>query len=441
MQNTKLDTTLSEIAQEWLEWPIPRGIPRKSTIEWNASDPITTLIGPRRCGKTWFCFEIMHQLLEQGILRGNILYINFEDERLSPSTGEELTRLLPVYMENFQPSEQHAIWFLLDEIQNMQNWSKWARRITDQNQNIKLVLTGSSAKMLASEIATELRGRTHTIQILPFSFSEYIRMHTSLSFESEARIHLGSKPPLYLKEFKQYQQIGGYPGIKKESWLETLQEYYRVIFHRDITDRHRIRDTRTLDAFLKIQLSRFAALSSISKLEKELNAMGFPANKSTLNEYFHHAKDAFLFFDVPIYSPKVKNQLLYPKKVYAYDQGLVNAIRFSASRDTGRLLENMVAIELARNHALNSLFYYSNKHECDFIVIERERVVQAIQVCESMSLEATKSREVRGLLEAMDSYNLSGGLILTEREYGDETHEGKEIRIRPYWLWALDKSY
>lgn len=333
---------------EWHAFPFPEATPRDIDISSLVKAPLTAFIGPRRAGKTWLCFQVIRHLLTENISRENILYINLEDERLHPLTGEELTHLLNIHGELFRASKDKPFYCLVDEIQNAPNWSKWARRITDLHPNLHLILTGSSAKLLGKEMATELRGRAKVIPVFPYSWKEFLVSH-GWTFEKWETIRFSPQKSELRRLFEDYSTLGGFPGIRKTQYpAETLREYYHAMFALDIIERFQVKNVRMFEDYLKLQISRFASLSSINNLEKELKSFGHSGSKATLLKYAGFAKETLLLFEVNLFSPKVRNQLLYPRKVYGIDQGLLNAIRFSTSEDRGRILENMVFLELKR---------------------------------------------------------------------------------------------
>lgn len=211
----------------------------------------------------------------------------------------------------------------------------------------------------AIKIATELRGRAKTVRLFPYSWREHL-VSQDWDFSGMDTIRFSPRKPDILRLYRDYESLGGFPGIRgTENPGETLQEYYRAMFARDMIERFRIKNVPLFEDFLKLQISRFASLSSASNLEKELRELGHRGTKKTLLEYLGYAREIMVLFDAHLFSPKVGNQLLYPRKIYGIDQGLLNAIRFSMSEDRGRILENMVFLELQRRGA--EVFYYSGK--------------------------------------------------------------------------------
>jgi predicted AAA+ superfamily ATPase len=435
---TKTSEKLKKCLVEWHDFKIPPLVPRNFSRQTLDEKRIVAVIGPRRAGKTYVCFEMISDLLKHGLPRENIIYMNFEDERLVPIDGTELTLLIDVNTELYERNENLPCYCFIDEIQNVPGWSKWVRRIVDQNSNFTVVVTGSSSKMLSTEIATELRGRCSTITIFPYSFREFLHAKGS-DVQYSGKLLYSAQRNSIKRNFNEYLLKGGFPGIVDlADYRDTLQAYYRTMFARDMIERFRIKNIHQFEDFLKIQISRFASLTSISNAEREMKELGYSLSKNTLMSYLGYAKDVFLLFDVCKFDNKVSRQLRAPRKIYAVDHGLLNAVRFSATEDRGRILENLVFMELRRRHT--DIYYNSEKSECDFIIMSGIKATQCIQACWSIENKDTKEREIRGLLEAMHTFRLEQGTILTNDEYATETLEGKKIDIMPFWYFALQSD-
>jgi uncharacterized protein len=392
------------------------------------------IIGPRRGGKTYYCFQIIKEFLAD-VPKENILYINFEDERLYPLVGDELTLLLNNYLELVTPKKNKKIYFFLDEVQNIEFWSKWARRMSEKNPGIKLILTGSSSKLLSKEIATELRGRSLSFMVYPFSFKEFLKFkNVNFNFKT---ILYGKQHARIKKIFNEFLEQGGFPEVLSEPMQKkVLQEYYNTIFYNDIVERYDVKNVALLEDFLKMEINNFSSMASISKMEKVLVSIGRSASKATLSKYLSYAKSVFLLFELSVYDYKIKEQMRHLKKIYAVDTGLLNAIRFSFSDDYGRLLENLVFLEFLK--AGKNVFYFRGIGECDFLLKENRKIVAAFQVTKNLKNYDTRQREIKGLLEAMERYDLNEGVILTEDEYEEFEKSGKKIKVLPVWYWALE---
>jgi uncharacterized protein len=434
--NTK--EKLKRSLTEWHEFTVPSFVSRDFDHVLVTRERIVSIIGPRRAGKTYVCFEIMDALARRGVPRENIVYINFEDERLVPLDGSELTFLLDVQTELFGYEAGKPRYCFIDEVHAVPNWSKWVRRITDQNANLTVVITGSSSKMLGAEIATELRGRGSTITVFPYSFSEFLRAKGHETGSSEKLLYSPEQNNIK-RHFNEYFRKGGFPAITQvKDYRDTLQQYYRTIFARDMVERFAIKNIRQFEDFLKIQITRFSALSSISNTEKEMREMGYSLSKNTLMNYLGYARDVFLLFDVCKYDFKVTRQLRHPRKLYAVDHGLVDAVRFSFSEDRGRILENIAFMELRRRN--HDLYYHAGKTECDFVIRSGRTITQCIQVCWTLGNGEAGRREIKSLLAALHEYKLDEGIILTNDEHATIEQEGKTIRVWPFWYFSLGRK-
>jgi len=437
MENTNVRDQLRRVLAEWHDFALPALVHRDADDRILDKHQLVTVVGPRRAGKTWFCYQMMQRLLAQGVPRANVLYVNLEDERLYPLTGEVLTALLDVQEELYAEWHTGPRYCIVDEVQNAPQWSVWARRVVEQQPELHLALTGSSSKLLSTEIATELRGRARTVVVAPYSFAEFARAAGADSAYTASLVH-GTQRNTYQRLFAQYMASGGFPAVQRRTdSREMLQEYYRAMFTRDMIERFRVQSVRLFEDYLTLQISRFAALSSLSGLQKELAELGHVLSRSTLSQYLSHAQEAFLLFSVPLYSPRVRQQMRAPRKVYAVDHGLLNAIRFSATEDRGRLLENMVFMELWRRHG-QGIYYHAGEHECDFLVRDGTTVVGALQACWSLADGRTREREVAGMLEALQAHHLDSGTIVTEADEARLQAGGKTVHVRPYWHWALE---
>jgi len=329
----------------------------------------------------------------------NIIYINFEDDRLYPLKGDELRNLPEVYFEYFPPDENSPVWFLLDEIQNIPNWERSIRTFLDRR-IARVVVTGSSSKLLPGEIATSLRGRALTKIVYPLGFREFLKFKGFKAGLPESLPYSPRKPKI-LNFFNEFLEYGGFPQVvlsdKKE---EFLREYYRAIFYRDIVERFHIRNFSLFENFLKLLLQQNASLFSLGKAENFLKSLG--------------------------------------RKVYAIDTGLVNSITFRHSHNYGKMLENTVFLELLRRG--KEVYYWKarNNYEVDFVVIEALRVKELIQVVWDTSEEKVLRREERALIKAMEEFNLDKGLILTKDYTEKKEDKGNKILYKPAWLWMLE---
>ncbi len=425
-----------KIIRNWKEFEAPKTIPREIELKIN-SDFITTVTGPRRVGKTFLCLQKIQELIRDGISKENVLYINFEDDRLINANSDDLEKLFESYLENFNINKKQNIFLFFDEIQTVTNWDAWIRRVYDTKENVRLILTGSSSKLLSREISTALRGRVYNIEVLPLSFKEYLDWkNEKLNLKS---ILQGGKDSLVVKRyFKKYLSDGGYPAIFKNMELrdEVFQSYYDSMIFKDIIERHKILDVKKLQILAKLIFESTSKEISYTKLSNKLKSMGFSTGKSTIIDYISYFEDAYLFFQVLKYEYSLSKQLGSIKKVYCIDNGLLNSVSFKFSEDFGRLLENMVFLELYRRK--NNVFYNRDKFECDFVVKEKNKVTKAFQVCYELDGDNI-DREVNGLVEAMKKFDLKSGVIITYDDENEIIRDGLKIKVVPAWKWMLGK--
>jgi hypothetical protein len=387
------------------------------------SKEIVDLVGPRRSGKS----SILKLVIKKLKLEDNFLYINFEDPFFVANNSEQVIEdLVEVFLEYFN---QDLRYIFFDEIQEIPGWEKALRKFRDAKE-YKIFVTGSSSKLLSSEIATSLTGRHQSYNVFPLSFSEFLAFKGVAASSKKDRILNEQKIE---KNFDAFLLIGGFPEAAITGKKELLKNYFYDILQKDVVARHNIRDKGALEKMGVYLLSNLGKTVSMESLKKMLNLSYVSANA-----YLQNLKDAFLIFDVPQFSYSLKKQEKAFKKIYAIDTGLADAVSFKFSEDKGRMLENAVALELLKNK--KDIFYYRGlgNLETDFVVKEKLKVKQLIQVCWSLSEEKTKRREISGLVAAMREFKLKEGLILTYAE--DEIikiPEGK-IFVRPAAKWLLE---
>lgn len=395
------------------------------------SQKIISLTGPRRCGKTFYFYLLINRLLLD-IPVDQIIYINFEDERMDIHS-QELHLILDAHYELYPENYNKEIFVFFDEIQNIDGWEAFVRRLYDTSE-CHIFITGSSAKMLGKEIASSLRGRNLIYQMFPLSFKEYCQFQEidiGDVYSTPGKAQLRSQLQAYLKK-------GGYPEVlqlPEELVQKTLQSYFDVMLFRDIVERYNVSNTLVLKQFIKKLMNTISSEFSIHKFYNELKSQGISISKNTVYEYLEYATDCFLLFLLFPHDPSLVRQQTRSKKIYAVDTGLINAITYRFSQDQGKLLENAVFLELLRREM--PLFYYKNQFECDFITQQEEAIKEAYQVSLTVSQKATRQREIRALQKTMDKFNLSEGCIITLDEEEDIEVNNKRITIQPAWKWFL----
>lgn len=370
-------------------------------------NPLIKLItGPRRVGKSVFAL-----LMLQG---KNFAYLNFDDNQLLEKWDEELAMSA---LDDVYPDYD---FMLLDEIQNLPDWDLWVSKLYRRGKN--LIITGSNAKMLSSEMATVLTGRYLQIEMLPFSLDETMSWkNISLDREEQAA------QAIVLAD--DYMRNGGYPetiparSITK-SYLSTL---FDSILLKDVAQRHKVRNTTDLYNLATYLLSNFCNPISANELAGELGL----SSVATTKKFCDYLNEPYLFFYLPRFNNKLKLMNKAPKKVYVVDNGFVQSTAFNLSENLGRLLENQVFVELLRRGYIpgQTLFYYRtrNDKEIDFVTRKGAKVEQLIQVCYNMTSEKTRKRELDALVEAADELHCDNLLVITNSQ--EEQIEWKRTAI------------
>lgn len=279
---------------------------------------------------------------------------------------------------------------------------------------------------------TKKRMRYQQIELYPFSFLEYLKLkgtelHSLDYFKTDDKVVLKAV-------FNEYFKLGGFPAFLKSKNTEYLKSLYESVLYRDVMLRNGITNEQEILELMFFVTSNTSKLISYNSLAKVIGVK----NATTVKQYLGFLQDAYMLSVVPKYDVSVKKQLLNAKKVYGIDLGLMRQISFQHSENQGRLLENLVFLELKRQ--AKTIYYHRNKLECDFVIKEKNSITQAIQVCWSMHDDKTKQREINGLLDAMTAYHLKEGLILTEDESDSILIEDNKINMMPVWLWLLKQN-
>ncbi len=434
-KDNKMDPLLIKtIIADFHQRELPRFSPRLFNLDC-PENKIRTLVGPRRSGKTFMFFQLIHELLQAGIPKKNILYFNFEDERLLPFRIDHLSSIITSYYEMYPELKAEKVYLFFDEIQNIPNWEIFIRRIYD-TENARINLTGSSSRLMSSEIATTLRGRTLAFEIFPFNFKEF------LLFKQIPLDFLSSKNRAYIiHAFEEYLFRGGFPevlGVSEDDRLRILQDYFNVLLYKDLIERFEIRNHALIKYLFKFLLANSANPFSVNKFVNDTRSQGFRVAKDSIHAYLSFIEDSMLFSLVPIFSESIRKRQVNYRKVYPVDHGLVTALVASTLFNTGRLLETIVYNHLRRHFFKDQIFYYRiNGKEIDFVIVERGEVKKIIQVCERLNDESTRRREFESLFAAMKALKLKEAYLITRGESGEEKREQMVIRILPFWRWAL----
>lgn len=377
------------------------------------------IAGLRRAGKS----TVLLQLIGQAF-HGDVYYFDLEDERLVGFTTQDFNTLYEVMIELYGEKKV----FFLDEVQNIPEWERFVRRLQDDK--VKFVITGSNASLLSIELGTKLTGRYVQIELFPYSFREFLNA-CEISFHENSFL-ITSERAILKKHFNEYMQVGGIPEFVTYRAPHILTTLYENIIYKDIVVRyelHAIKAFRELAIYL---MSNVGSLISYTKLKNILNL----GSVNTVKNYIHYLENAYLIFTIDGYAYSVQQQTISQKKIYAIDTGLVQAVSIHFSANTGRYIENIVFLELRRRY--KEIYYYrtQNNLEVDFHVRVKHKIL-LIQVCESLSQDKTRQRELTALTTAMTELNIQKGLILTLDEHETINIGNHEITVMPIYQWLL----
>lgn len=395
------------------------------------SKKIVSLIGVRRSGKSFILFDMINTL-RKTIPKENIIYLNFEDDRLFPLELKSLDFILEAYYEIYPHKRDEKIYLFLDEIQEVEMWELYVRRIYD-TLNIQIFITGSSAKLLSSEIATSLRGRTITYEIFPFSFKEYLEYKNIV-----VNIHASSSLSYIKNALGSYLVDGGFAEtIDEEPQIsrKILSDYLELIVYKDIVERYNITNRSLLKHLNKYCFTNIATLVSFTKLYNDFKSQGFKLSKDTIFQYLSHLEDAYAIFTLPIYRNSIKEEQRNPKKIYAVDSGFKKIYDYAIGEDMSKLYENTVYLHLRRK--TKNIYYYKQKQEVDFYAKLEDREI-LVNVSYDISNLQTRQREINGLVEAMEYLNLNEAFLVTQSEESVVRVEDKTITILPLYKYLLD---
>jgi len=399
-------------------------VERELTVS-ESKDFIITIIGPRRTGKTYFCYQQMQN-------KKDFLYANFEDPEFSDFNAVEIKNMIYDYKEIYG---KFPSWIFFDEIQNIENWEKALISLYEMKKFF-IIITGSSSKLLSKEIATALRGRTITYAILPFSFREYLKAQDikyqkvmSYSKESEIKHYLrnyleGSMPQLVFNKEPEFKR-------------RFVIEYIDLVIYRDIIERYNVKNYFILKLMIKQIIGSFAKEFSMHKFYNNLKSQGVKVSKKTTYNYLSYIEDSLSVFLLRKFSYSLKNSELSIPKVYICD----NSLAHGGDKSIGRKMENVIFIELLRRKDKSGMevYYYktSDGKEVDFVLKNDSGVEQLIQVCYDISDFETKERELRAMIKASKELKCDNLQVITWDYEGEEEFKGKIIRFVVLWKWIL----
>ncbi len=391
---------------------------RKRALSLISLEMPIIITGVRRCGKS-FLLKLIKEELK--LKEKEYFYVNFNDDRLVKFTLEDFQKIIDFLNEQ---GYKERCFLFIDEIQEIDRWEKWIDRIKGK---YKILITGSNSRLLSSEISTILTGRSISLGLTPLNFKEFLDANKiqiknwKLDLKEQA---------LLRRELKSFIETGGIPKRVISKQNVVIKELYDDILYRDIIKRFSklSRQIKEIAIFFFSNPASLFSLRSVSKMVKIKNI-------STIKSIIETFENSFLFFFVNKFDYSIKTQIQNPRKVYCIDNGFLVNMGFRLSEDKGRLLENLIAIELKRRE--KEMFYYSDKYECDFLIREGNKIKEIIQVTYELN-EKNRERELNGILEAMEKFKLKEGIIITFDQEGKMKRGEKTIKLIPAWKWLLE---
>ncbi len=384
---------------------LEKGILREKEEEIQIEDSFALIItGIRRCGKSTF----LNQLLQK---QKKGYYLNLEDPRLEGFDLSDFTKAEIIMKELYG---EGGVYFF-DEIQNVEKWEKFIRYLIDKKERV--VITGSNASLLSRELGTKLTGRHLQLEMFPFSLREFL----TIKKQKPSRV-----------AFEDYFYKGGFPEYLKKEDPTILHELLSDVVMRDIAIRFGIRNTTILNKLVIYLISNVGKEFSYNSLKKMFEIKSV----QSVIDYVSYFENAYLLFTIPRFSYSYKQQQINPKKIYSIDNGFSYSTSVSFSKDKGKMLENLVFLQLRRK--CKEIFYFQEKNECDFVIKEKNKIVQAIQVCFELH-EENKKRELNGLVAALNKFSIKEGYVLTYSQSDSFLIDDKKIIVKPAWEWMLER--
>lgn len=418
--------------------------PMKQIAHRNFPFPIldgkaTVITGMRRTGKTSFCYQKMQELLDAGVNKNQLLYLNFEDDRLIKFKIEDCQSILDAFYSLYPDNRKKECYFFLDEMQNVDDWEHFARRLIDTT-DIHVILTGSSSKLLTVDIATSMRGRSINQEILPFSFVEFLQYKHVFDTIPET---LSDNDIAHLRhEVEHYFRLGGFPEIYKypdtATHVEILQEYSDLVVLKDVVERHEISNQIALRYLLSALYNADSQKFSVTNFWKTLNkGMQIKCSKNDIFAFMKYLEEAYIIFRTKLHANSQKAELVNPNKVYLIDIGLVRAMAEDPDANRGWLLENLVYLHLRRRKFNVSYYNTTDNKEVDFYVFNRgSREKWLLQVTWSLAGAETAKREIAPLIQAGQELNIDKRFIIT---WNEEAELENNIHVIPLWKFLIDR--
>lgn len=428
--------TVKTIILDFQEMRLETGVPRRLRIE-TVPRKAAVCIGVRRAGKSTYLFQIMQRLLEEGVKRENILYLNFFDDRLHDLKHQGLGVIPEAYYSLYpQKKSSEVVYCFFDEIQAIPGWEPFIDRLM-RTEKCEVYLTGSSARMLSREIATQMRGRALSWELFPFSFREFLDfkgLDVAPTMSTKRRLTIQ-------KAFDEYWESGGFPevaGLDRRLRTKIHQEYFNTVLFRDLVERHDISHPVAVKDLAHRLIESTATLYSVNRLTGYLQSLGHGVPKAAVSDYLAWFEDAYFLFTVQVFDASAARRRTNPKKIYCIDHSLVTSVAPGILVNSGHLLENLVFTALRRISPEIYYFKTASGHEVDFVTHPRGRAGVLVGVCESLAASRTRSREISSLAGAMSELGLEEATIVTRGESEEIDVEPGRVHVVPAWRFLLD---
>jgi uncharacterized protein len=406
----------------------PATVPRALELPLDTRK-ITTLVGIRRSGKTYILYDTMRRLESRGIDRRQMVFLNFEDDRLMPIKSRELDLILHAHAELYPEFADRKKYFFFDEIQSAPRWESYVRRVHD-TEDAQIFLTGSSSHLLARELATSLRGRTISYEVFPLSFGEFLRFrglqHEPYSAKSDSRMAAA---------LNDYLAIGGLPEVvlaDPDLRPRILKEYVDLVFYKDLVERYKVANPALLRQLLKRCLSQPASLLSTHKVYNDFRSQGYELSKDTLYRYLHYLEESYIVFLLAVAERSIRRRAMNPKKLHGVDWALGYPLVPEPLIDAGHKLETAVYLHWRRQR--EDLGYIGGEREID-LVVNPEQPELLVNVALSVARSETHEREIAGLEWAAARMPQARRILIVQEEPAREAPKG--IEVIEAWRYLL----
>lgn len=417
----------SEIPFDVIEREVKLPINRKKII---------TVPGVRRCGKSTLMEIAINDLILENVPTQHILWLGFDDERLKNMPAEELDDVIASYMEMYPNIPIKDVHMFFDEIQLIKDWEYFVLRIY-KSYCKNIYVCGSNATMLSTELSSALRGYPLEYETYPLAFNEYCRFKGI-----ETNSYLEQDRAKLKVAFEAYNQASAFPEIvltqTKSEQLKLLHGYFDTMILKDLSEHYKISNMSVVRYFVKRIMANLTKPTSINAIYKDIKSQGLKISKDDLYLWADYICNIFMFIRISKYERSLIKEQKSLDKYYCIDNGMRGAVLMPQSNDNGKNLENTVFMQLNRMKLpSDKISYYQGNNECDFVIQREDYVTQLIQVTWDMSDEETRTREVKGLLEASSITGCENLVIVTKEEEEIFIKEGKEIKVIPAWKWLL----